>query len=56
MCDLPFELLDMIVSHVKSDQRAVSACTLVCHCLRAVSLEHHFGARLRVEQINTFDH
>ena len=46
----------MIVSHVKSDKRTVQTCTLVCHCLRAVSLEHYVGARLAVDEIGSFDH
>ena len=46
----------MIVSHVKSDKRTVRTCTLVCHCLRAVSLEHYVGARLAVNDIGSFDH
>ena len=56
ICDLPFELLDIIISYVKADKRAVWACTLVCHFIRAVSLEHYFGTRLGVEQISSFDH
>ena len=56
ICDLPFELLDMVISHVKSDKWTVQTCTLVCHCLRAVSLEHYFRTCLRVSQIGSFDH
>ncbi|TBU26947.1 hypothetical protein BD311DRAFT_666444 [Dichomitus squalens] len=56
ICDLPVELLCMIISHVKSDKWTIRTCTLVCHCLRAVSLEHHFRNALSVRNIDTFDH
>ena len=46
LCDLPVELLCIIISHVLSNRETVRTCTLVCHCLRAVSLEHLFGTRL----------
>ncbi|TBU26956.1 hypothetical protein BD311DRAFT_725035 [Dichomitus squalens] len=58
LCDLPVEILYMIISHVEAMQNAwtMRVCTFVCHCLRAVSLEHHFGTRLAVRNIGTFDH
>ncbi|TBU26958.1 hypothetical protein BD311DRAFT_725041 [Dichomitus squalens] len=56
ICDLPVELLCMIISHVKSDTWTIRTCTLVCHCLRAVSLEHHFRNALSVRDIDAFDH
>ncbi|EJF61825.1 hypothetical protein DICSQDRAFT_126907 [Dichomitus squalens LYAD-421 SS1] len=56
ICDLPVELLCMIVSHVKSSRWTLRACTLACHCLRAVSLEHYFNTRLKVRDIRSFDH
>ena len=34
----------------------VRKCTLVCHCLRAVSLEHLFGTSLVAREIPTLDH
>ena len=56
LCDLPVELLCIIVSHVLSDRETVRMCTLVCRCLRDVSLEHLFGTRLVARRILTFDH
>ena len=56
ICDLPVELLDMIISHVKWDRRTVWTCTLVCHCLRAVSLEHYFDVCLTALQLSSLDH
>ena len=55
LCDLPVELLCMIVSHIQSDRWMVRTCTLVCRCLHAVSLEHRFGTRLVARRILTFD-
>ncbi|TBU26945.1 hypothetical protein BD311DRAFT_725011 [Dichomitus squalens] len=56
ICDLPVELLDMIISYLESDDWGVWSCSLACRYLRSVSIEHHFGKRLAAWDKHTFEH
>ena len=46
----------MIMSYIMNERRTVEACTLVCSCLRAVSLEYFFRTSMDVGNITSFDH
>ena len=55
LCDLPVELLSIVISQIKDDRRTLRSCTLVCHCMRAVAIEHLLSIRLFVTGIVSFD-
>ncbi|TBU44753.1 hypothetical protein BD309DRAFT_891949 [Dichomitus squalens] len=56
ICDLPVELLDMIISHLESDAWGLWSCTFACSYFRAVSIERYFCKRLSAVDIRNFDH
>ena len=56
LCDLPVELLAIIVSYIKHNEQMVGSRCLVCRCLRNVVIEHLFFKTLAAREIESRDH
>ncbi|TBU26960.1 hypothetical protein BD311DRAFT_620244, partial [Dichomitus squalens] len=56
ICDLPVELLDMIISYLESDDWGVWSCSLACRYLRSVSIDRYFSKSLVAWHLHNVDH